>query len=61
MSKGPTLTKSIGAQSFTEYLSASFEKESWCTYTGECKAHRLIFGSSEVCILCQYRMPLNIP
>jgi hypothetical protein len=62
MSSGPTLTGDTCIEvTKKRYINIDFGPEQWCTYKGECKRRHLVFNQDEVCDLCKYRKPLDIP
>ena len=62
MSSGPTLTgENCKSALQTNYLNVSFKREDWCGYKWKCKVNNLLYSPSNACLLCKYRIPLDIP
>lgn len=62
MSSGPTLTGNTCIEvTKKQYLNANFEKKDWCGYKGHCRIDQLLTDHDEACLLCKYRIPLDIP
>jgi len=43
------------------YINKIFTKKDWCSYDGYCSSGDLLNFRDEVCFLCRYRIPLDIP
>ena len=62
MSSGPTLTgESCIEATKRNYLTLNLTKKSWCTYEGKCGIEDVICSEINLCLLCKYRKPLDIP
>lgn len=62
MSNGPTLTGAECLDINQQYININFGvNEIWCTYKGECKKYLLVLHQDEACMVCKYRIPLDIP
>lgn len=44
-----------------KYLNVSFDRSMWCGYSGHCRVEQLIFNKLDVCLLCEHRIPMDIP
>lgn len=44
-----------------KYINIHFTSEMWCTYSGNCKKDNLTFNCDDVCLLCKWRKPLDVP
>lgn len=65
MSSGPTF---VGSDDEDEkvikreyYLTREFTRKDWCIYKGKCLSEDLLINDDSVCLLCTYRIRLNIP
>lgn len=62
MSSGPVGTGSTCIEvTKRKYVNINFNQDLWCTYEGECPRYLLVFHRDEVCTMCKYRKPLDIP
>jgi hypothetical protein len=62
MSSGPTLTGQTCIEATKrDYINLEFSRQNWCTYEKICNKDDLICTSVDVCLLCKYRKPLDIP
>ena len=44
-----------------KYINVNFDKSDWCNYEGDCLIDSMIFGGKDICMLCGYRLDLNVP
>lgn len=63
MSSGPTFVGGDESDSVHRdyYLTREFTRKDWCIYKGRCLSEDLIINDDSVCLLCTYRIRLNIP
>ena len=62
MSSGPTLTGENCIEDIKRnYLTLTITKKSWCTYEGKCGKEDVVCSEIDLCLLCKYRKPLDIP
>lgn len=43
------------------YINKTFTEDDWCTYSGECKRDNLLYNQRNICLICEWRRPLDIP
>ena len=43
------------------YLNVKITRKDWCSYEGHCLVDRVITGYNDLCMLCKYRKPLDVP
>lgn len=62
MSSGPTLTGETCIEVTRKggYINVQVGIEDWCTYKGECRRERVVFGE-HLCDHCKYKQALDIP
>lgn len=62
MSSGPTLTGEtcIEVTRGGGYVNVQVGIEEWCTYEGECRRDRVVFGEY-LCDHCIYKKPVDVP
>jgi len=62
MSNGPVLVSSkyLDLKKHNR-LHIEFTKKDWCTYKGVCMVSRIVGNENNVCLICKYRKPLDIP
>lgn len=63
MSSGPTLTGENCIQAIKrDYVNLELTKKSWCIYEeGVCHKDDVLSCDINLCLLCKYRKPLDIP
>lgn len=44
-----------------KYINLSISRKNWCSYKGNCDRGDVLLGKDDLCFVCQYRTPLNIP
>jgi hypothetical protein len=44
-----------------KYINVDFDMRDWCGYEGDCLINSLPMGKERACMLCKYRVPLDIP
>ena len=63
MSTDPT---GLGNESCIEatrkkYINIGFDRSDWCGYDGDCLIDNMLFRKDETCVLCKYRVPIDVP
>ena len=44
-----------------KYMDVRINKRNVCTYKGECLIDNVLFNKYELCEVCKYKTPLDIP